>query len=77
MICLKNPLSRLMVVTEIKVAGVSVLADVRSALLTTGRLEDPEDDLTLLPGEALTVNVGPDETPTLYELAWTEQPPDL
>ena len=58
---LVNALQRLMTVTDVKVAGVSVFADIRHELLKMGRLEDADDELTLLPGESLMVVVPDDD----------------
>ena len=56
-VVLVNSLPRLMTVTDVRIAGVSVIDVLRAQLLEIGQLEDPDDAITLLPGEALHVPV--------------------
>lgn len=72
-VVLVNSLPRLMTVTDVKIAGVSVIDVLRRQLLTDGRLEDPDDAITLLPGESLAVAVSDG---VVGEFFWMESRPD-
>lgn len=63
---LVNALHGPMIVTDIKIAGQSVISQIRTAMLADGRLEDAEDDITLLPGERI-------ELVDANTVMWTEE----
>ena len=69
---LVNARSGPIIITDVKIAWVSVYALVRAELLKSGRLEDADDDLTLLPGDSLLVETPLDEAQGA-ELWWLEE----
>ncbi len=68
---LSNQQSLPILVTDITMAGVSLYAAMRAGLIHTGRLEDAEDELTLLPGETLQIAIDPTAT-QVVEMHWME-----
>ena len=71
---LVNSRPGLMLITDVRVGGVSVFATIRADLLRSGQLEDPDDVFTLLPGESLSVDVAEGAH---GEFVWIEKPPDV
>lgn len=51
-----NPTDRVWRVSDLTLRGVSVLAKVRAEWLVSGRLEDADDAITILPGERLDLS---------------------
>lgn len=51
---LTNSTSGLIIITDVKIAGKSIIGELREQSLRSGKLEDDEDDITLLPNEAMT-----------------------
>lgn len=61
-----NPTDRRIEILALRRQNTDVLTPIRAQLLETGKLEDAEDALTVLPGESLTVDAD--------TLEWMEWP---
>ena len=51
-----NTLPVCIVLIDVTLAGRSLLPEIHRALLQSGKLEDKDDGLTLLPGDVLELN---------------------
>ncbi len=72
MTSLRNALTVPIRVLDVTLNGVSVLAAARQEWLRTGRLEDAEDDLTVLPGESLAVGEPDPQAVEHWTWLWLE-----
>lgn len=72
-IIVQNPTTGCLVITDVQVSGESIYPAMRAELLESGRLEDPDDCLTLMPGESFQIaDLGPQTS--VVTVLWEEHP---